>query len=206
MVPDTTKCRQGLEGKFNAFSRPSEKVMRRFELCTSLLAFSRAHFLSLILLSQARPYAELTRLFTEMGRLKLQINISWPQYSGKKKDPDQEKGMYLSLWLQKLLLWPSSAAQAVCLHESAGWHAACWSPFCRQGIQGSCWEGAGPVGHFWRLVWLQSRAHDRDHHSARNCESKHSNLLLYYSLTSFVNINVMQNFHLSTFENTRMKL
>ena len=61
-------------------------------------------------------------------------------------------------------------------------------------------------GHFWRLVWLQSRAHDRDHHSARNCESKHSNLLLYYSLTSFVNINVMQNFHLSTFENTRMKL
>ena len=60
-------------------------------------------------------------------------------------------------------------------------------------------------GHFWRLVWLQSRAHDRDHHSARNCESKHSNLLLYYSLTSFVNINMMQNFHLYTFENTRMK-
>ena len=60
--------------------------------------------------------------------------------------------------------------------------------------------------HCWRLVWLQSLAHDRDHHSARNCEAKHSNLLLYYSLTSFVNINVMQNFHLSTFENTRMKL
>ena len=42
MVPDTTKCRQGLEGKINAFSRPCDKVMRRFELCTSLLAFSRA--------------------------------------------------------------------------------------------------------------------------------------------------------------------
>ena len=58
-------------------------------------------------------------------------------------------------------------------------------------------------GHFWRLVWLQSRAHDRDHHSERSLRPWG---LLYYNLTSFAKINVMQSFSLSTFENTRMKL